>query len=233
MEIPFTIVGIVSPGGHTIDGEQGDTRLVIGDHAVFVPKSVTPYWVDRIHPPGDDVDGIFVKGTSEAAHQTLTALRQILEQPDQNVGKISWITPDSLLRNINQLKETIGLSIGTVAILCLVLGGTTLMSLMVANVRDRTSEIGLRRALGATREEISLLFVIESILITLIAAAIGTAAAHGVIAFGAEVWPLPVKLDWTSIAVPPAIAVLLGIVFAYWPASMAARIMPSEALRDE
>ena len=107
------------------------------------------------------------------------------------------------------------------------------MSLMVANVRDRVTEIGLRRALGATQWDIAILFVIESSIVTGVAAVIGTIGTHLLLVLGKNASPVPIRLGFRSILIPLTVSLVLGIIFSYWPAKMAANITPSEALRNE
>jgi putative ABC transport system permease protein len=120
-----------------------------------------------------------------------------------------------------------------VALLCLALGGTTLMSLMLANVRDRIPEIGLRRSLGAMPSDIAMLFVAEGCLVTAGASAAGIAAAGAVAALGAGAFPAPVTLGGTAVLIPALASVGLGAIFSWWPARMAARLPPAEALRND
>jgi putative ABC transport system permease protein len=231
-ETPFTIVGIVDVGGQNLDRENSDGRLMLGERVVLVPKTVIPYWATQLKYRQDKVDAIFIQGET-SANSTLTAVRSVLQQPGMRAGKLSWVTPESLIQNISKLQKTIRLTAGTIALLCLVLGGTTLMSLMVANVRERITEIGLRRALGASQWDIATLFVAEAVLITLIAGLLGTLIAHVLLGISADTLPVPTSPGWSSVLMPPLVAILLGALLSYWPARMAARITPSEALRDE
>lgn len=231
-ETPFTIVGIVDVGGQNLDRENSDGRLMLGERVVLVPKTVIPYWATQLKYRQDKVDAIFIQGEA-SANSTLTAVRSVLQQPGMRAGKLSWVTPESLIQSISRLQKTIRLTAGTVALLCLVLGGTTLMSLMVANVRERITEIGLRRALGASQWDIAILFVAEAVLITLIAGLLGTLIAHVLLGISADTLPVPTSPGWSSVLMPPLVAILLGALLSYWPARLAARISPSEALRDE
>ena len=145
---------------------------------------------------------------------------------------MSWVTPDSLISGVQNLRNTIGVTVGGVAVLCLLLGATTLVSLMVANVQDRIREIGLRLALGATRREIAALFVVEAGVVTTFAGIIGSILAYTAITFGQQYIPVPTKTEWSSFLIPIGIALLIGLLSAYWPATIAAKINPSEALRN-
>ena len=180
------------------------------------------------------MDAIFVRAPATFGfRRAVTLAQRILAQPDQRVSGLSWITPDTLLKRITNLQNTIKLTVGSIAVLCLILGGTTLMSLMVANVRDRVVEIGLRRALGATPKDIATLFVLEGSLVTAGAALTGTTFTWLLLLAGRSRLPVPVALGPGTVLIPLVVAVGLGLVFSYWPAVSAARIAPSEALRNE
>jgi putative ABC transport system permease protein len=120
-----------------------------------------------------------------------------------------------------------------VALLCLVLGGTTMMSLLVANVRDRMTEIGLRRALGAMPADVAALFVMEGCLITGSAALVASTLAHLLLWLFRPLLPVPVHLTVWTWFVPVVVSLGMGVLFSHGPARMAARIQPADALRAE
>lgn len=232
--IPFKIIGIVEAGGGVLDTELGDSGLMLGEHVVFVPKTVRPYWASNPQGPETTIDAIFMKvPASENFATVVFTAQQLLSGPDYRTAGLSWITPESLIRGIRSLQKTISLTVGGIALLCLALGGTTLMSLMVTNVRDRVTEIGLRRALGASHWDIAILFVMEACVLTGIAAVAATIGTYIFLALVKHAFPVPMKIGLASILIPLIVSVVLGIAFSYWPAKHAAKITPSEALRNE
>ncbi len=231
--MPYEVIGIVETGGNALEGESVDPGLTAGTRAVFVPATTPAHWA-VFTPEQPRLDAVFVRVDDTARFQTTIArTRRLLAQPDQRVSGLSLITPETLLKRVRKLQNTIKLTVGSIAALCLVLGGTTLMSLMVANVRDRVVEIGLRRALGATAGEIGLLFVAEACLITAAGAIAGTGVTHVLLTLGGTRLPVPVSLGPVTWLVPVGAAIMLGVLFSYWPARSAARIAPSEALRND
>ena len=233
-EIPFLVIGIIEVSGERLDSEYGDARLLLGERVVFVPKTLTPWWVNQGVNEHNRVDAIFVREKSGAHYQQfLKPLKLLVTQPDRRIGRIAWITPASLRAKIERLQNIITITVGTVAVLCLVLGGTTLMSLMVANVRDRVAEVGLRRAFGARRRDIAVLFVAEACVITIVAGLAGTLIAQFMLIFAVQWLPFPVQANSHNLLVPTLVATAMGILFSWWPARMAANIEPAAALRYE
>jgi putative ABC transport system permease protein len=190
--------------------------------------------MDPNHGDYRNLDAIFVRvPETENFSRVLAAVKRLLSGPYDKNDRYAWITSDILLRSVRRLQAAIGFTVGSVALLCIILGGTTLMSLMVANVRDRITEIGLRRALGATPRDIASLFILEACLVTGTASLAGTVLTHVILFAARNQFPSPLHLDALTLLVPVCVSILLGIVFSYGPARMASRISPSESLRND
>ena len=231
--VPFRVVGIADVGGSPVEAELGDPGLMLGERVAFVPRTAGGV-VPRRASGGASLDGIFIRVPDSRQIEDVARLaRRLLSQPGYKVDSVSWITPDSLIRNIRRLSFTIKMTLGGISILCLILGGTTMMSLMIANVRSRVVEIGLRRALGATPRDIVTLFVVEACAVTVLAGVTGMAGSHVLLLLARNSLSIPVTLGFSSAVLPLLAALVLGAVFAYWPARMAAAIAPSEALRND
>jgi putative ABC transport system permease protein len=230
----FRVVGILDVGNGGLDAEMDTSPWIYGELVVFVPKTLGPLWLKAWDGPRPPVDAIFmsVPATRDFG-QTVDLGRRLLAQPDLNAGLPSWVLPDTLRAGIQSLEKTIAWTGGSVSALCLILGGLTLMSLMIANVRDRVCEIGLRRSLGAMPRDIAFLFFLEGELTACAAAVIAVIFVHLVVLAGRLQTPFPLKLGASTVLVPIAAAAILAAVFSYGPARLAARIMPSEALRYE
>ncbi len=232
--MPFNIVGVVETGGTALDTEVGNSDLIFGERVVFVPKTLVPYWADGSMHNDDKLDAIFLKipnSTSLEASEKLS--RRLLLEPGSHLDNISWVTPETLIQGINKIGKTISLAAGSVVALALLLAGTTLMSLMLTNVRSRVTEIGLRRALGASRRDIISMFLLEACLITGIAAVVAIGGTYLLLVLGRNALPVPISTGSETIIIPFVVAFILSITFSYWPANKAARITPSEALRNE
>ena len=233
-DTPFRVVGVVAFSTDALEAEAGVAALAPAEGVVWVPVTVPPYWLSARVPPEPELEAVFVRVPEDLAMDRLVARARILmELPEAGAPPLAYITPDVLLEKVRKLQSTIQVTVGSIALLCLVLGGTTLMSLMVANVRDRVTEIGLRRALGATRGDIAQLFVLESVLVTLAAALAGSVGTQLVLWSLRARFPVPLELHPLMVLIPLALGLLLGALFSFAPARAAARISPAEALRNE
>jgi putative ABC transport system permease protein len=230
----FRVVGILDVGSGGLDAEMEASPWIYGELVVFVPKTLGPLWIKQWDGPRPPVDAIFMNvPPARDFALTVDLGRRILAQPDLRAGVPSWVLPDTLRAGIRSLEKTIAWTGGSVSALCLILGGLTLMSLMIANVRDRVGEIGLRRSLGAMPRDIAFLFFLEGELTACAAAAAAVILVHLAVLVGGLRTPVPLKLGASTVLIPLAAAAVLAALFSYGPARLASRITPSEALRYE
>jgi putative ABC transport system permease protein len=231
--VAYTVVGVVDAGGAAGSGEPVRGSIATGERSVFVPRTAPLPLPEGTSARESGYDALYVRvppemETGEFARRAARLLAAPRMRP-----RTTWVTPDMLVAGIRRLQRTIAFSAGSVATLCLVLGGTTLMSLMLANVRDRVPEIGLRRAIGAMPSDIALLFVAEGCIVTAAASAAGIAAAALVVGLGAGQFPVPIVLKASTVLIPVLASVAMGAIFSWWPARSAARLSPAEALRND
>lgn len=230
--LAFTVVGIVDGGGAGVSTVTADSGLSLGEYAVFVPATTAPRWQFGGALQDERIDAMFIQatppGTLAATH---AAARAVLTQPDLRAGDVAWVTADTLTRDIRRLQRILAFTIGGACLLALALGGATMMSLMATNVRERTVEIGLRRALGARPAEISALFIAEAVLFTTVAGVAAILMVAMLAPLVGALVPIPLRVGPFAVVVPLAAAVAMGVVFAYWPARNAARIAPALALK--
>lgn len=232
--IPFRIIGVVDAGGTVNETDTSYTAVIPGERAIFVPETVHDDLPPRTPKPIPAVDSIFIRPIEKTDYQKIfRRVQSLLTHPDYKLTDISYVTPETLVQNITRLQRTLNFTLGSTAVLCLILGGVTLMSLMVANVRQRVAEIGLRRALGATCYDIAMMFIAESVIVTLTGAIVSGILSHLLLMAIRNRVAVPVQIDAITIAIPPVVALILGIIFSWWPSVIAMKISPSEALRNE
>ena len=138
-----------------------------------------------------------------------------------------------LLATFNETNETFGLLLAGIAGVSLLVGGIGIMNIMLVSVTERTREIGIRKALGATRRAIMMQFLVEALFLCVLGGLIGVAAGYG----AAEI--MTRVAEWDTVVAPQAVAVAIGfsaaigLFFGIWPARRAAILDPIDALRYE
>lgn len=158
---------------------------------------------------------------------------RILSRRHYGVNDYEIVVPESLLRQSQKTQQIFNIVMGAIAGISLVVGGIGIMNIMLATVLERTREIGVRRAVGATRTDILRQFLIEAVTICLVGCVVGIAMGlilAKAIAFYAG-WPTIVSLY--SIALAVGVSTSVGLIFGIYPASKAAKLDVIDALRYE
>jgi putative ABC transport system permease protein len=140
---------------------------------------------------------------------------------------------DSLLDIYNQLTGATALVLTAVSFVALMIGGIGVMNIMLVSVTERTREIGVRKAVGATRLNILSQFLIEAVVLTAVGGIVGLIVGEIASVLMNKYSPLPAYVPLWAIAVGIGISAGIGVIFGLWPAWKAARLDPIEALRWE
>jgi putative ABC transport system permease protein len=138
-----------------------------------------------------------------------------------------------LLSSVTQITDILKYAVVGIAAISLLVGGIGISNIMLVTVTERTREIGIRKAVGATESAILLQFLIESIMLTLIGSLVGLAMAWGTALAVANFTPLEPAVTTTTVLLAIGMGALTGIVFGIFPAARAARKHPVRALRYE
>lgn len=226
---PFTVVGIMGDLG-TIFGQSRD-------NSVFIPLTTfQKYWRDIPYPQMLFV--IVVRPTDRSKVPSVTEeMRDILRRKrGLHVGQPDGFfisSQDALLDIYNQLTGATYLVLTAISAVALMIGGIGVMNIMLVSVTERTKEIGIRKAVGATQKNILFQFLIEAIALTGIGGIIGL--VFGLItSFLINTFsPLPAYVPAWAIFVGVGVSAAVGIVFGLYPAWKAARLDPIEALSFE
>jgi putative ABC transport system permease protein len=172
----------------------------------------------------------------DKVRSTGEVVRNLLKRYHQ---KNDWevLVPLDRLEEAERARDRYNMLLALIASISLVVGGIGIMNIMLATVTERTREIGIRRALGAKRRDITTQFIIEAVVQTSIGGLLGTTIGL-IVVFGAPPvsrlftkTPMPVKLDVLSIFLSLGMAVGVGVLFGWYPAHRASRLDPIEALR--
>ena len=138
---------------------------------------------------------------------------------------------DEVARNARGISRTLTILLSALAGLSLIVGGIVLMNILLISLAERTKEIGLRRALGATRRDIFAQFLMESLTVTVSGMIVGSLAGFAINLILDRFTKLPVTVSWEPFAMGLVFALVVGVFFGVQPARRAARLSPIEALR--
>ena len=147
--------------------------------------------------------------------------------------KVSAVTQTQIRGTIGQILGLLTLVLAAIAAISLLVGGVGVSNIMLVSVRERTREIGLRKALGARQRDILVQFLIEAVLLTSIGGLIGIALGVGASLAASALSPLPAEISWWSPLLAFGVSAAVGIFFGVAPARRAGRLDPVVALRTE
>jgi len=221
--IPFTIIGTFKESVDTF----GETE--IEDQTVLIPFSVARYFTDT-----DNVKQIYfsIRTMGEVPDAT-NEIRRIVQSRHKPSSVYKTFDLRELLLMADRISIALIVVLVMVAAVTLAVGGVGIMNIMLANVRSRIREIGIRKALGATYREIKLQFLAEAVIISLagglVGCFVGLAVPLSIRVFSD--YPLPISL-W-SVVIALGAETLVGVVFGTVPATRAAQMDPVESLKYE
>ena len=218
--VRFRVIGVFA--------EVGSTFGVSRDLEMHVPVTAAQrlFGVDRI-------DALAVKApTIDSIGRLQTTVVDALQRKYTG-ERFSAVTQTQILGTIGSILGLLTVVLGSIAGISLLVGGVGVSNIMLVSVRERTQEIGLRKALGARQRDILVQFLIEAVLLTTIGGLIGmTLGVAGAVAAD-RFTPLPTDVAWWSLALAFGVSVGVGVFFGVFPARRAGRLEPVTALRTE
>ncbi|HVB36405.1 MAG TPA: ABC transporter permease [Candidatus Acidoferrales bacterium] len=225
--LPFKVVGVLAPKGMTPYGWDQDDTLGM-PYTTAQRKLTGQNWVDDIFCSAVSPEAI---GPAQDLASRLLRQRHHLRPNEPDDFNIR--TPTQFLQAQEQASHTFTLMLASIASVALLVGGIGIMNIMLVSVTERTREIGVRMAVGATERDIQLQFLIEAMIVSLLGGVFGV--VFGV--FASHL--LATTLEWTM-QIPPvaiiaaaAFALFVGLFFGYYPAQKASQLDVIEALRFE
>ena len=227
---PFKVVGVMEPLGTFL----GQSR----DNQVFIPITTFNKYYPGEQPFPEVVFVIIVRPKSRAyVKSAIDEMTDILRRRRRDApgtpSTFGISSQDALLDIYNQLTGATALVLTAISFVALMIGGIGVMNIMLVSVTERTKEIGIRKAVGATRLNILSQFLIEAVVLTAFGGVIGLALGEVASLLTNKYSPLPAFVPLWAIVVGIGISAAVGIIFGLWPAWKAARLDPIEALRWE
>lgn len=219
---PMQIIGVYK-------AEEG--FMEIGDSEALIPLSLWPtlYGTEKIN--SISVQAKNVDNLDDAGKKTANVLNS--RKPIEFTGKYEVMNLKEIQESISQMTNIMTMIIGGIASISLIVGGIGVMNIMLVSVTERTREIGIRKALGATRGKILLQFLIEAVMLTLLGGLVGIGLGYSGAYIVSSIAKWPPLVSWNVVVGGVLFSMVLGIIFGLIPANKAAKLDPIEALRYE
>jgi len=221
--VPFELIGITQPKGGTSTADDQVMIPLSTAHELFIGSTS----VSAIGLSATSQDGI------DAVSSEITATLEQRHGITNGVDDFTIATQAQLLGTVSSVSDVLTLLLAGIASISLLVGGIGIMNIMLVSVRERTREIGIRKAIGARGRDILSQFLVEALALSLagglIGIGVGVLASFGIGTYAG--WGF--VFNPVTVLVAVGFSLIVGIVFGVWPASQAARLDPVVALRYE
>jgi len=224
-KVALTVKGVLETRGASPMGGDFDSRVII-------PITTAMRRVMNV----DHVGAIrLISKDASLIPQQVEDVRSLIHRrhhitpPEEDDFRL--ITPTVITQMVKKSAGTLSMLLIALAALSLFVGGVVMMNILLISVAERTKEIGLRRAVGATRGDVFFQFLTESLAVTILGATLGSLLGLGVSFLLPRVIQMPAIVTWEPFALALAFALLVGVFFGVVPAQRAAKLHPVEALR--
>jgi len=226
---PATVIGVMEDKGQTLGQDLDDLVFIPFDSAVALfGRNAGDQVQLRLQAESTDV----VDAVRDGVVRVLRTRHHLAKgQPDD----FQVLIQDEILSQVTKFLSGVTAVVGGIVGIALLVGGIGIMNIMLVSVTERTREIGVRKAVGARRQDILVQFLIEAVTLSLVGGAIGLALGYGIGVLASHLipnWP-PAHVPLWAVALAFGFSALVGIFFGIYPAGKAARLDPIEALRYE
>lgn len=222
----FTVIGILPKKGAQGPRDQDDVVVVPLNTAMRIllgSRYLGSVWVEvsdyNLMP--------------QVERDIIAAYRKKHKTPANQADPIMTMNMADMQAMMTSTVSTFGLLLGIIAGISLIVGGIGIMNIMLVSVSERTKEIGLRKAIGATKRAVLLQFLIEAIIVSILGGVIGILFGVGSSVLLAKIAKWAIAISASSVLMAFGFSAMVGIIFGYLPARKASRLSPIEALRYE
>ncbi|TSC78969.1 MAG: ABC-type antimicrobial peptide transport system, permease component [Parcubacteria group bacterium Gr01-1014_33] len=224
-KVNFKVIGVLQ--------QKGSAGFFNPDDTAFVPLST----MQKILAGEDFLSTIAISVDSkdhmpQVRDATIAALAEKHRQDPQNPD-FSIVSQADILGTLTQVTNTFTIFLASIAGISLIVGGIGIMNMMLTTVTERTREIGLRKAIGAKKKDISLQFLSEAVMLTFLGGAAGIALGWIISLVVSKIAGIATSVSLFSVLLAFGVSAAIGIVFGYYPARRAAGLNPIDALRYE
>ena len=225
--IPFRIIGVLNSKGSGAMGNDQDDMVII-PYTTAMQRVEGVDYLRMIYVVGKDENGI---DRLQSDIENLLRVRHGIK--DTNLDDFNIQNMNSIMETMEETTGTLTLFLGAVAAISLVVGGIGIMNIMLVSVTERTREIGVRKALGATYSVIVTQFLIEAVVISLMGGIIGIILGIGSSKLIGMASGMSTVISIPTIVMSFAFSMAIGLIFGIYPARKAAKLNPIDALHYE
>ena len=225
--LPFRVVGVLESKGQSVMGDDQDDRI-FAPYTTVQRKISGITWIQFINASA------ITQEASNAAVPQITALLRERHHIHQGDDDDFFVRTQSEVADLAaQTQQVMTLLLGSIASVSLIVGGIGIMNIMLVSVTERTREIGVRMAVGATEADVQLQFLVEAVTLSMLGGAVGIIAGLGGSALISNFLSWPTLISAKAIVAAAVFSAAVGVFFGFYPARKAAQLDPIEALRYE
>jgi putative ABC transport system permease protein len=223
---PFTVLGVLEKSKTGFVDSGTDTAVIV------------PYRTFHRLMPWEDKHFLTIQAYSGLRSTAMDEIESLLRRrrgvkPSES-NDFDLTTADRIIEQLDSITSTVGLIAIAISGVGLLVGGIGVMNIMLVSVTERTREIGVRKAIGATRQDIVLQFLFEAMTLTGVGGIFGVILAVGISYIIVALLPsLPAQIPMWAVATGLSVSIAIGLIFGVWPARKAALLDPIESLRYE
>ncbi|HEY9647128.1 MAG TPA: ABC transporter permease [Chroococcidiopsis sp.] len=226
--VSFEVIAVMAPKGAFLGNNQDDVAMIpLTTMSSRITGNTSPY--------GTQVSVISISARDEAVvNAAQFQITNLLRRRHQIIDENDFVvrTQKDALTVVGNVTGALTIMLAAIAGISLFVGGIGIMNIMLVSVRERTQEIGLRKAIGASQQDILVQFIIEAIILAALGGLVGTVIGVGGITLISAVTPLKAGVSSTAVIIAVGVSGGIGLFFGVFPARQAARLDPIVALRS-